>query len=146
MTPSTTRFTIAPVLLLIGTLTASASADGARRHCEWCYNIGQQHGFTGVDCESTEIDPDSGCYDCHVFNACHENTQSGSCSQFHSGCTGGDLDLDALELAVATGQWRTLIADSEHSKIRWNAERGAIQVFDCLGRAVGHYPIVASAP
>lgn len=114
-------------------------------HCEECVNLGGEHGFTGIDCEEVTIDPEhGGCFDCHVFNSCHEDPDPGACHEYHDSCAGED-DAEVFALIDAAVDQRDALsirAESEKAgKVRWNRERQAIQTFNCRGVIVAHIPV-----
>lgn len=109
-------------------------------HCEDCFENSTQHTFSGIDCGSS---PSADCYDCHSFNSCHSSAQPGTCDEYHNACHGDGL---ALESALDAGDGeavRNLLLTTD-GRVALNGRRRAVQLRDCHGHLVAHYPIKAT--
>jgi hypothetical protein len=71
--------------------------------------------------------------DCDAFNACHGNSQSGSCSSYHFACGGGISMAEAVRKSFAANDPRavkTLLAGYPRN-VRFDPEAGTVSVSDC---------------
>lgn len=125
----------------LGIVTGAVALDEfAGVHCEECFESSSSHVFVSGACGTVE---DPSCMDCHTFNSCHTGPQPGACAEFHRACHGADGF--ALESGIIAGDLRAVQAMLKNSmgKLTVNAARRAVQVADCHGHLVGHYPIPA---
>jgi len=80
---------------------------------------------------------------------CHPGWAPGSYCDFHSGCGGGGDDEPCdtgCELAVAEASNDGLdavlaVLDRYAGRVSFNAERGALQTYDCAGLVRAHFPV-----
>lgn len=117
----------------VGVATSEALAG---LHCETCYNHGSDHHFHGNACGDGPQ-----CFNCHTWNSCHPDDQTGRCDQWHWSCH--REQQAAVEDAVDAGDLpalRRLLAESD-GKVTLNVARSAVQVSGCGGHVVSHYVI-----
>lgn len=140
MTTLNKRPVIAAVLALACLFLAEAGfagSAGARIACNYCYNHLGGHNFIGRGCPQGHF----GCMDCAAFNACHGDMQEGGCTQFHFSCQGSSAMNDVLQAVDRhdAGALAALVDGGE--SVRYNADRGALQVTDCTGAVIVHLPL-----
>lgn len=110
-------------------------------HCQYCGMVGENsHKFVNVDCSGT----DNGCKDCHEFNACHLDTQTGTCDGNHNPCAETFASaVETVSVALKENDHLGLVrAVNVHQRVHWNVDRQLLQVLDCNGR-VGFQASVA---
>lgn len=147
------RFGLKPLLVaaLLGAVlpvvSAAGSFDGAMPYapppeCDVC----KTHGFFGATVHHFGTGDTE--YDCDAFNSCHPGDQIGSCGEYHFGCDEAmnfdrATDFDRIERAVQTQGLVGLAELLERSPaVRVLSGIGAVQVVDCNGSVIAHFPMV----
>jgi hypothetical protein len=84
-------------------------------------------------------------------NACHGNSQDGSCGLWHFGCDGAQQstndirrhsDLVASVAAAGSADEIRALIDEYPGTLSYNTWRAAVQLWDCSKEhVVGHYPV-----
>jgi hypothetical protein len=136
------RLAAASALVVVASAMARPAGESAF-HCQRCYNFGSEeeaHQFSSIECDASEMM----CMDCHSFNACHSNIQSGSCWGNHSYC-GATLSEDVQALRVAVSERDAerveLLLHERPATLVYNRERGLIQFRACRGALVGQVAV-----
>jgi hypothetical protein len=85
--PSSWLLAVAIASVSIAAAPSATSHFGgmaAAFHCQvcWEYESGPSHQFLSTECSSDQPQ----CFDCHEFNSCHSDIQSGRCFSFHNYC------------------------------------------------------------
>jgi hypothetical protein len=103
-------------------------------------------------------------FDCQVFNACHDNYQSGICGAWHCPCqaiscpppeaaavtsankTEGALSVDVVANAARRDDARELsgILHRNGDVVRFNATRGVVQFLGCGQQVIAQFPVSAA--
>lgn len=144
MRPGTKAMMIAVLLaglapaVWAGALTKEASPPP---ECDKC----KTHGFFGAAVHHFGSGDTE--YDCNLFNSCHGGDQIGYCAEYHFGCDEAmnfdrSTDFDTIDRALGAGELqelRGLMARSAAVKIVGG--RNAIQVVDCNGAVIAHFPV-----
>ena len=144
------------VKTLLAALTLGALAGGPPAatsagtfSCGQCFEAfdGRGHNFTygpGACGPSGKL-----CMDCMAFNACHLNTQQGSCSEWHYFCAGSAVEtallgaeVEAALAAADPGKLQSLLGGAR-DRVTLNPGRMAVQVTGCVGVVVASYPLPA---
>jgi hypothetical protein len=111
---------------------------------------GTEHRFGSTHCHSAIV---GYCMDCQAFNSCHTNDQSGECYEFHYSCQSGSpspelekAQLAQLSRALEQSDSRGLVAiiAASNGAFRYNSRREAIQIANCKGRIIAHFPVPAN--
>lgn len=126
-------------LLLAGTLALGAPSTKAAPNadCWQCANIPTYD--SGGTCDRTWHQDAVDDYDTMVdMSGIMHNNAPCPCVYTHGSCGGEDLDLGVLSVAVDVSNVEsvTAILEAFPRVVRLNAERNAIDVFDCRGEIV----------
>lgn len=113
-----------------------AAAPAAAQQCDRCYDRedGSAHVFGNAGYWYTYM-----WADCNSFNACHGNSQSGTCSGNHWGC-GVSLAMlvERLNTSIVRGDVArvgALIA-ANPSRVRFDPATGRVAIRDCDGKGL----------
>jgi hypothetical protein len=128
-------------LLILPITTASTRPDGRvsiAANCQVCDNVEGQHHFHPQSCTTGTY-----CYDCEIFNSCHDNYQAGTCNQYHWHCGIQEDDAEAALSAATMGDAARLLKlmDAHPDNIRVNASRSLLQVLNCQKAVVAQVPL-----
>lgn len=140
--------------------SASATSAAVEEVCGSCtsnsFLWSWSHRFGG-SCGGGGGGGGTGCYDCHAFNACHSNTQDGTCQNWHSGCAGGGEESRAqpldkgffqlVESAAGTNNPRAIrtIVAAHRGIVELNDDRPALQIKNCKGAIIASYQLGGAA-
>lgn len=111
--------------------------------CDKCADWGNNHIFEGVGAN----------FDCDKLNSCHNNMQTGWCSQYHLNCQAEDeASLLHENQPVTTARLAEIAASSDGAtvatfltdnadRVQYNADRQVLQLIGCGGKIYAQYPV-----
>jgi hypothetical protein len=85
--------------------------------------------------------------DCHIFNACHGNVQSGGCQNFHADCGSGANLVALLDESIRTGSAHSFrrLVELGGGRVRLLKEGRLVQIDDCIGGLLAQSEVDFSA-
>ena len=120
------------------------SVTGTPADCGKCEDAGSVHAFRG----------NGAIFSCSACNSCHEDWQGGWCANYHCACV---IEENESRLATPTFEMVASVASlkdpravaaflARHSsRVRYNADRGVLQVLACDARVIAQFPVDAPA-
>jgi len=116
------------------------SVTGKLSDCGYCQDAGGTHAFQGS----------GAIFSCSACNSCHSNWQGGWCANNHCACV---IEENESKLATPTFEMVASVASlkdpravaafvARHSsRVRYNANRGVMQVLSCDARIIAQFPV-----